>query len=188
MLIFIEAVTEKTLPSTVTFTASRGRAFLGWQLHSSRCMLLPTIKTNRMTCSFFLMRLHTICLYCCLQLIKDDESRLSESLIILQVALEGGISRGRCLWMDWEGGMRLWAGGDMVPWLATRWIRCGEHYRCPIHFIVGSTLALTRLTSLLNPKWNIRICRRSYIFPFFFRPMLTSHLATLDLYVLNRIA
>ncbi|KAF8811910.1 DUF699-domain-containing protein [Phlegmacium glaucopus] len=49
--------------------------------------------------------------------IKDDESHLPEPLVVLQVALEGGISRE--VIMDGLGrGMR--AGGDMIPWLVTQ--------------------------------------------------------------------
>lgn len=46
--------------------------------------------------------------------IKDDESHLPEPLVVLQVALEGQISKEAIL--DGLGrGMR--AGGDMIPWL-----------------------------------------------------------------------
>ncbi|KIM44748.1 hypothetical protein M413DRAFT_442705 [Hebeloma cylindrosporum] len=46
--------------------------------------------------------------------IKDDESHLPEPLVVLQVALEGQISKDAIL--DGLGrGMR--AGGDMIPWL-----------------------------------------------------------------------
>ncbi|KAF9048951.1 DUF699-domain-containing protein [Panaeolus papilionaceus] len=46
--------------------------------------------------------------------IKDDESHLPEPLVVLQVALEGKISRAAI--MDGLGrGIR--AGGDMIPWL-----------------------------------------------------------------------
>ena len=49
--------------------------------------------------------------------IKDDESHLPEPLVVLQVALEGGISRE--VIMDGLGrGIR--AGGDMIPWLVTQ--------------------------------------------------------------------
>jgi N-acetyltransferase 10 len=49
--------------------------------------------------------------------IKDDESHLPEPLVVLQVALEGNISKQAVL----EGlsrGMR--AGGDMIPWLVSQ--------------------------------------------------------------------
>ncbi|KAF9014019.1 GNAT acetyltransferase 2-domain-containing protein [Cyathus striatus] len=49
--------------------------------------------------------------------IKDDESHLPEPLVVLQVALEGNISKAAIL--DGLGrGMR--AGGDMIPWLLTQ--------------------------------------------------------------------
>jgi N-acetyltransferase 10 len=49
--------------------------------------------------------------------IKDDENHLPEPLVVLQVALEGNISKQAVL----EGlsrGMR--AGGDMIPWLVSQ--------------------------------------------------------------------
>ncbi|KAF8955773.1 DUF699-domain-containing protein [Flammula alnicola] len=49
--------------------------------------------------------------------IKDDEAHLPEPLVVLQVALEGQISREAI--MDGLGrGMR--AGGDMIPWLISQ--------------------------------------------------------------------
>jgi N-acetyltransferase 10 len=46
--------------------------------------------------------------------IKDDESHLPEPLVVLQVALEGKISREAVM----EGlGRGIRAGGDMIPWL-----------------------------------------------------------------------
>jgi N-acetyltransferase 10 len=49
--------------------------------------------------------------------IKDDESHLPEPLVVLQVALEGNISKD--IIMDGIGrGMR--AGGDMIPWLVAQ--------------------------------------------------------------------
>ncbi|KAF7978671.1 hypothetical protein HWV62_45204 [Athelia sp. TMB] len=49
--------------------------------------------------------------------IKDDETHLPEPLVVLQVALEGNISKGAI--MDGLGrGLR--AGGDMIPWLVAQ--------------------------------------------------------------------
>jgi N-acetyltransferase 10 len=49
--------------------------------------------------------------------IKDDESHLPEPLVVLQVALEGQISREAIL----EGlGRGFRAGGDMIPWLISQ--------------------------------------------------------------------
>lgn len=49
--------------------------------------------------------------------LKDDETHLPEPLVVLQVALEGNISKGTIL----EGlGRGLRAGGDMIPWLITQ--------------------------------------------------------------------
>jgi N-acetyltransferase 10 len=49
--------------------------------------------------------------------LKDDESQLPEPLAVLQVALEGNISRQAIL----EGlGRGMRAGGDMIPWLVSQ--------------------------------------------------------------------
>ncbi|KAI0338986.1 DUF699-domain-containing protein [Trametopsis cervina] len=49
--------------------------------------------------------------------IKDDESHLPEPLVVMQVALEGKISKSSVL----EGLSRGYrAGGDMIPWLITQ--------------------------------------------------------------------
>ncbi|EPQ51169.1 DUF699-domain-containing protein [Gloeophyllum trabeum ATCC 11539] len=49
--------------------------------------------------------------------IKDDETHLPEPLVVLQVALEGNISRQAIL----DGLNRgLRAGGDMIPWLVSQ--------------------------------------------------------------------
>jgi len=49
--------------------------------------------------------------------IKDDESHLPEPLVVLQVALEGKISREAIM----EGlGRGIRTGGDMIPWLLTQ--------------------------------------------------------------------
>jgi len=49
--------------------------------------------------------------------LKDDETTLPEPLVVLQVALEGNISRSVIL----EGlGRGLRAGGDMIPWLISQ--------------------------------------------------------------------
>ncbi|KAI0916897.1 N-acetyltransferase 10 [Taiwanofungus camphoratus] len=49
--------------------------------------------------------------------IKDDESTLPEPLVVLQVALEGNISRQAIM----EGLSRGYrAGGDMIPWLISQ--------------------------------------------------------------------
>ncbi|KAF5348578.1 hypothetical protein D9756_009670 [Leucocoprinus leucothites] len=49
--------------------------------------------------------------------LKDDETTLPEPLVVLQVALEGNISRNVIL----EGlGRGLRAGGDMIPWLVSQ--------------------------------------------------------------------
>ncbi|KAG1716074.1 hypothetical protein ID866_1100 [Astraeus odoratus] len=49
--------------------------------------------------------------------LKDDESHLPEPLVVLQVALEGNISKGVIM----EGLSRGFrAGGDMIPWLVSQ--------------------------------------------------------------------
>jgi N-acetyltransferase 10 len=49
--------------------------------------------------------------------IKDDESHLPEPLVVLQVALEGNISKNAIM----DGLSRgLKAGGDMIPWLISQ--------------------------------------------------------------------
>ncbi|KIO06091.1 hypothetical protein M404DRAFT_999312 [Pisolithus tinctorius Marx 270] len=49
--------------------------------------------------------------------LKDDESHLPEPLVVLQVALEGNISKGVIM----EGLTRGFrAGGDMIPWLVSQ--------------------------------------------------------------------
>ncbi|PPQ68401.1 hypothetical protein CVT26_006073 [Gymnopilus dilepis] len=49
--------------------------------------------------------------------IKDDETHLPEPLVVLQVALEGQISKDAIL----EGlGRGIRAGGDMIPWIITQ--------------------------------------------------------------------
>ncbi|KAG2094228.1 GNAT acetyltransferase 2-domain-containing protein [Suillus discolor] len=49
--------------------------------------------------------------------IADDESHLPEPLVVLQVALEGNISKGAIM----DGLSRgLRAGGDMIPWLVSQ--------------------------------------------------------------------
>ncbi|KAH7909573.1 GNAT acetyltransferase 2-domain-containing protein [Hygrophoropsis aurantiaca] len=49
--------------------------------------------------------------------IKDDESHLPEPLVVLQVALEGNISKAAIM----DGLSRgLRAGGDMIPWLISQ--------------------------------------------------------------------
>ncbi|KAF9530396.1 DUF699-domain-containing protein [Crepidotus variabilis] len=49
--------------------------------------------------------------------IKDDESHLPEPLVVLQVALEGKISKDAIM----EGlGRGVRGGGDMIPWLLTQ--------------------------------------------------------------------
>jgi N-acetyltransferase 10 len=55
--------------------------------------------------------------------LKDDESHLPEPLVVLQVALEGNISRQ--VIMDGLGrGMR--PGGDMIPWLVSQQFQEGR--------------------------------------------------------------
>ncbi|KZT09262.1 DUF699-domain-containing protein [Laetiporus sulphureus 93-53] len=49
--------------------------------------------------------------------IKDDESHLPEPLVVLQVALEGNISR-QAIMDGLNRGFR--AGGDMIPWLISQ--------------------------------------------------------------------
>ncbi|KAH9948851.1 GNAT acetyltransferase 2-domain-containing protein [Amylocystis lapponica] len=49
--------------------------------------------------------------------IKDDESRLPEPLVVLQVALEGNISK-QAIVDGLNRGFR--AGGDMIPWLISQ--------------------------------------------------------------------
>lgn len=49
--------------------------------------------------------------------LKDDESHLPEPLVVLQVALEGSISKAAIM----EGLSRgLRAGGDMIPWIVAQ--------------------------------------------------------------------
>lgn len=49
--------------------------------------------------------------------LKDDESHLPEPLVVLQVALEGNISKAAIM----EGLSRgLRAGGDMIPWIVAQ--------------------------------------------------------------------
>lgn len=49
--------------------------------------------------------------------LKDDESHLPEPLVVLQVSLEGSISKGVIM----EGLSRGFrAGGDMIPWLVSQ--------------------------------------------------------------------
>ncbi|KAF8836172.1 DUF699-domain-containing protein [Paxillus ammoniavirescens] len=49
--------------------------------------------------------------------LKDDESHLPEPLVVLQVALEGNISKGAIM----DGLSRgLRAGGDMIPWIVAQ--------------------------------------------------------------------
>ena len=49
--------------------------------------------------------------------LKDDESHLPEPLVVLQISLEGNISKGAIM----EGLSRgLRAGGDMIPWLVSQ--------------------------------------------------------------------
>ncbi|KAG5652226.1 hypothetical protein H0H81_005768 [Sphagnurus paluster] len=55
--------------------------------------------------------------------IKDDESHLPEPLVVLQVALEGNISKEAIM----EGlGRGLRAGGDMIPWLVSQQFQEGR--------------------------------------------------------------
>ncbi|KAF8876384.1 GNAT acetyltransferase 2-domain-containing protein [Infundibulicybe gibba] len=55
--------------------------------------------------------------------IKDDEGHLPEPLVVLQVALEGNISKQAI--MDGLGrGLR--AGGDMIPWLVSQQFQEGK--------------------------------------------------------------
>jgi N-acetyltransferase 10 len=49
--------------------------------------------------------------------IKDDESHLPEPLVVLQVALEGKISK-QAIMDGLSRGLR--AGGDMIPWLVSQ--------------------------------------------------------------------
>ena len=49
--------------------------------------------------------------------IKDDESHLPEPLVVLQVALEGNISKQSIL-ESLSRGKR--AGGDMIPWVISQ--------------------------------------------------------------------
>ncbi|ETW81501.1 hypothetical protein HETIRDRAFT_64813 [Heterobasidion irregulare TC 32-1] len=49
--------------------------------------------------------------------LKDDESHLPEPLVVLQVALEGNISR-QAIMDGLSRGLR--AGGDMIPWLVAQ--------------------------------------------------------------------
>ncbi|KAG6853377.1 hypothetical protein C0991_004936 [Blastosporella zonata] len=55
--------------------------------------------------------------------IKDDEAHLPEPLVVLQVALEGNISKEAIM----EGlGRGLRAGGDMIPWLVSQQFQEGR--------------------------------------------------------------
>jgi N-acetyltransferase 10 len=49
--------------------------------------------------------------------LKDDETHLPEPLVVLQVALEGKISR-QAIMENLSRGYR--AGGDMIPWLISQ--------------------------------------------------------------------
>lgn len=49
--------------------------------------------------------------------IKDDESHLPEPIVVLQVALEGNISKGAIL-DSLSKGFR--SGGDMIPWIVSQ--------------------------------------------------------------------
>ena len=49
--------------------------------------------------------------------LKDDETHLPEPLVVLQVALEGNISK-QAIMDNLSRGFR--AGGDMIPWLVSR--------------------------------------------------------------------
>jgi N-acetyltransferase 10 len=56
-------------------------------------------------------------LFVLLHPIKDDESHLPEPLVVLQVALEGNISKSAIM----DGLSRgLRAGDDMIPWLISQ--------------------------------------------------------------------
>ncbi|GLB38826.1 putative RNA cytidine acetyltransferase with specificity toward both 18S rRNA and tRNAs [Lyophyllum shimeji] len=55
--------------------------------------------------------------------LKDDEAHLPEPLVVLQVALEGNISKEAIM----EGlGRGLRAGGDMIPWLVSQQFQEGR--------------------------------------------------------------
>ncbi|KAG5338546.1 hypothetical protein C0989_007110 [Termitomyces sp. Mn162] len=55
--------------------------------------------------------------------LKDDETHLPEPLVVLQVALEGNISKEAIM----EGlGRGLRAGGDMIPWLLSQQFQEGR--------------------------------------------------------------
>ncbi|KAG6857245.1 hypothetical protein H0H87_007078 [Tephrocybe sp. NHM501043] len=55
--------------------------------------------------------------------IKDDETHLPEPLVVLQVALEGNISKDAIM----EGlGRGLRTGGDMIPWLVSQQFQEGR--------------------------------------------------------------
>jgi N-acetyltransferase 10 len=55
--------------------------------------------------------------------IKDDESHLPEPLVVLQVALEGNISK-QAIMDGLSRGLR--AGGDMIPWLVSQQFQEGK--------------------------------------------------------------
>ncbi|KAI0059576.1 DUF699-domain-containing protein [Artomyces pyxidatus] len=55
--------------------------------------------------------------------IKDDETHLPEPLVVLQVALEGNISR-QAIMDGLNRGLR--AGGDMIPWLVAQQYQEGK--------------------------------------------------------------
>ena len=56
-------------------------------------------------------------LFILLPLIKDNESYLPEPLVVLQVALEGNVSKAAIMDGLSQG---LRAGGDMIPWLVSQ--------------------------------------------------------------------
>jgi len=55
--------------------------------------------------------------------VKDDESHLPEPLVVLQVALEGNISR-QAIMDGLSRGLR--AGGDLIPWLVAQQFQEGK--------------------------------------------------------------
>lgn len=70
--------------------------------------------------------------------LKDDESTLPDPLVVLQVALEGNISKQAIL-DSLSRGIR--SGGDLIPWLMSQQVR---DYCLPLE-TYGSSLILTRL-------------------------------------------
>jgi len=58
--------------------------------------------------------------------LKDDESTLPDPLVVVQVALEGNISKANIM-SQLAKGTR--SGGDLIPWLVSQQVGCLLHSR-----------------------------------------------------------